>query len=61
MFHCWWCIEDHDNKCEITSSGNEEDAMMFSGDTNSDSSLSEPAYIPNWSVSKYMETFHGAK
>jgi hypothetical protein len=31
------------DKYEITSSGKEEDAMVFSGDTNSDSSLSEPA------------------
>ena len=33
------------DKYEIASSGNEEDAMMFSGDTNSDSSLSEVAYF----------------
>jgi hypothetical protein len=31
------------NKHEIASFGNEEDAMMISGDTNSDSSLSELA------------------
>jgi hypothetical protein len=31
------------NKHETASSRNEEDAMMLSGDTNSDSSLSEPA------------------
>ena len=33
------------DKYETASSGNEEDAMMFSGDTNSDSSLSELAYF----------------
>jgi hypothetical protein len=33
------------NRYEIASSGNEKNAMTFSGDTNSDSSLFELAYF----------------